>query len=438
MIMVFALTFFTAAPSPAQEGGLPLVESVTAALGYSPRLQVLQRNEQAIGYEKDRAFGGYLPQVDVSFGYGAEAHSDTYTRGQGIEHNFYDRTEAAIRLSQLLYDGKETRSQVGIEQAKLESASYRTLDNAEAIALDAIVAHMEVHRQRQLLVLAEKNVADHQDILEKLRERQRAGAGSIADIEQTQARLSRAHASLAQVEGDLRSAEANYLRIVGKAPGDLAFQPVSGELIPDDLEIAVESVSNNNPKVLAYNAGITEAEQRIELSKSLFFPKFYAELSASHEDQVESSETYEDNYQAMVRMRWNIFNGGSDVADLRASTARRYQAVSSRNDQMDTVIEETRATWAELGTARRQITSFTDAVEFNQKTLDSYLKQFNVGQRTLLDVLDARNELFQSSGLLVTARANEVVAAERLLALKGGLIQSLGIDKSAYTADHSR
>ena len=76
--------------------------------------------------------------------------------------------------------------------------------------------------------------------------------------------------------------------------------------------------------------------------------------------------------------------------------------------------------------------SFGDAVNYNQKTLESYIKQFNVGQRTLLDVLDARNELFQSSGLLVTAQTNEVIAIERLLALSGQLNDSLQIDEMVY------
>jgi adhesin transport system outer membrane protein len=96
------------------------------------------------------------------------------------------------------------------------------------------------------------------------------------------------------------------------------------------------------------------------------------------------------------------------------------------------VIEETRATWAELESARKQVVSFGDALNYNQKTLDSYVKQFNVGQRTLLDVLDAHNEKFQSAGLMVTARTNEVIAAERLLALTGKLNDSLQVDASLY------
>ena len=113
--------------------------------------------------------------------------------------------------------------------------------------------------------------------------------------------------------------------------------------------------------------------------------------------------------------------------------ARKMQATANRDDQQDQVIEETRITWAELESAQQQVVAIGDAVLYNQKTLDSYRKQFNVGQRTLLDVLDAHNELFQSSGLLVTAKTNEVIASERLMALAGKLNASLQIDPNLYS-----
>ncbi|MBW2520428.1 MAG: TolC family outer membrane protein [Deltaproteobacteria bacterium] len=430
-----AIIFFCFHSANAQDTKVMLSDTVITALEYSPQLDVLQNNESAITHERDRAYGGYYPAVDLTFGYGAEAHSDEFTRSEqsgDIDHNFYDRLEASIRLSQLIYDGKETKSLVGIEDAKLDSAGFRTFDNAEAIALDAIIAHFEVNRQRQLVALAEQNVQDHQNILGDLQERQEGGAGSIADVDQTQARLARAFASLAETEGGLRAAEANYMRIVGKLPGDLENYFVPKEFVPTSLESAIQATLQNNPKIKALGANVVEAEQRVELSRSSFLPKAYAELSSSYEDQVESSETYEQNNQAMLRLRWNLFNGGSDIADRKASSARKMQAIASRKDQMDVVVEETRATWAELDASRKQVVAFGDAVTYNQKTLDSYIKQFNVGQRTLLDVLDARNELFQSSGLLVTAQANEVIAIERLLALSGQLTKSLQIDEHIY------
>ncbi|PLX81265.1 MAG: channel protein TolC [Desulfuromonas sp.] len=430
--------FLVVPPTDAAEMKVTVTDTVSSALQYSPRLKVLQNNQTAIMHERNRAKGGYFPRLDLNAGYGFEAHNDEKTRAENIEDHFYDRLEAGLTLSQLLFDGSETGSRVGVETAKLDSANFRVYDNAEAIALDAIIAHMEVYRQKELVSLAQKNVADHKEILDMLKERQEGGAGSIADVDQTRARLARATASLVETQSALASAKANYTRLVGKQAGDVAFHTVPAEMIPKTADEAVEATRMGNPKVLALTANIEESKARVGLSKSNYMPKFFAELSSTYYDQVESSETYEHNNQAMIRMRWNLLNGGSDVADRKAATSRNLQAVAARDDQLDQVIEETRSTWAELESARAQVVAFGDSVGFNKKTLDSYMKQFNVGQRTLLDVLDARNELFQSSGLLVTARTNEVIAAERLLTLAGKINSSLGIGQELYAAQNKK
>jgi adhesin transport system outer membrane protein len=433
-LILLALPLAGGQQALAEEATVSIDDSVAAALAYNPRLKMLQDNHEAIGFELERAKGGYFPRVDLAVGYGAESHSDEYTRDRDIEHNFYDRSEASIRLSQLLYDGQETTSRVGVEDAKLDSAKLRVLDNAESISLDAIIAHMEVYRQRVLYGLAEKNMRDHEEILGMLNERQKAGAGSIADVTQTQGRLARAKASLAETRSGVASAEANYQRVVGKLAGNVEYFTVPANLMPKNLDEVVQAVQANNPKVKALEFNIKEAESRVSLSDANFLPKVNVELSSSYEDQVESSETYELNNQAMLRMRWNLFNGGSDVADRKAAIARKLQSVNSKDDQLVQVIEEATATWAKLQAYREQVVDFGDATNYNQKTLDSYMKQFTVGQRTLLDVLDARNELFQSSGLLVTAKVNEVIAHERLLALSGNLNQSLQMDEQLYMA----
>ena len=259
------------------------------------------------------------------------------------------------------------------------------------------------------------------------------GSQGASTVDQTHARLARAQASLAETQAGLKASEASYQRIVGKFAGDVEFFNVPAGVVPKTLDEAMAQTVENNPKVLALGANVDEADRRVELSKSNFLPKVHAELSSNYEDQIESSETYEHNNQAMVRVRWNIFSGHSDVADRKAAMARKMQAAANRDDQQDQVVEETQATWAELESARQQVVFFGDALNYNQKTLDSYRKQFNVGQRTLLDVLDARNEMFQSSGLMVTAKTNEVIATERLLALTGKLNASLEIDEQLYT-----
>lgn len=418
--------------SPAIAVETTLQESVSGALKTNPRLDILQHNQRAIEHEVNQVRSGYYPRLDMTLGYGTEAHDDEITRARGDDHTFQQRGEAALILSQLLYDGGETYRRVAAEQRKLDSAEKRVLDNAEAIALDAVIAHMQVYRQQELLKLAEQNAQDHEEIIKMLQELQEGGAGNRADVVQAQGRLARSRVSVAETKSGLRQAEANYIRVVGQPYDSVAFYRMVNTIAPETLDEALALTRCGNPKVLALLANMNEANQRIGIVKTKFYPKTYLELRTSYEEEVESSQTYENNHQAMIRMRWNLLNGGADSYERKAATSRHAQATSAHANQLVDVLEETRNTWAKYIAAQESKAAYTDAVDYNQKTLDSYLQQFKVSQRTLLDVLDARNELFQSSGQLVTTRVNEVIAASRLRALAGQLNETLSIDPMLY------
>lgn len=401
--------------------------SIEKALKYNPRLKVLQNNRDALKHELRQAFGGYLPRVDLAAGYGSEQHSDAATRAGNdpADDDREPRGEASLTLDQLIYDGGLVSGRVAAQKAKLESAEQRVFDNAEAISLDAVIAHLDVYRQRKLVELAEDNIKVHREILRAMETRQRAGAGSIADVTQTLGRLARAKASLASEKAGLGAVVANYERVVGEKPGPVAFTDAPGSAPETQME-AVALVRQGNPKVLARDADIDEAEARYKQAKSPDLPKLNLELSSNYEDQVEGDSSWQNTNAAMLRMRWNLFKGGSDAAGKRSARFRVRQAVANRNDQLVDVVEEAQATWAQYLAAKEQSAAYKDAVKYTKQTLNSYLKQFNVAQRTLLDVLDAENELFQSSGLWVTAQVNETIGACRLLALAGRLQEARG------------
>ena len=424
MVCFFAVTSQAALTS--------LHQTVEQALNYSPRLQVLKYNRDAVQHELQQSRGEYLPSVNLILGYGSDQHSDRATRSGNADPDDGDwdvRGEASLNLTQRLYDGGEVKNRVAIRRALLSSADYRVFDNAQAIALDALIAHLNVYRQRELVALSEKNTAIHRDILGSLELLRQAGAGSIADVTQVQGRLARAESSLYSTRADLAGAEANYLRIVGTDPQQVGFAGVP-DSSPTTLIQALAETEKGNPKVLALGADVEETEARESLAKAAYTPKLNLELSSSYRDQVEGNPSWQQSNEAMLRMRWNLFNGGQDMYGIHAAASRKLQSRSNRTEQLVTVLEETAATWAQFQSSRQQGQAYRDAVTYNEQTLNSYLKQFNVAQRSLLDVLDAENEYFQTAGQLLTATVNETIAAYRLLALAG----RLQVAESAGTA----
>ena len=406
--------------------------SVVSTLENNPRIAEIKANRDAVRKDLEQTQGRYYPSVDLDLGYGTDNHSDTLTRETGRDDDWDGRTEASITVVQPLYLGGEIDNSVWVQVAKLESAEHRVLDNAEAVALDAVIAHLEVWRQRSLRALSEQNVATHQEIVAHIVERQRAGADSTADVYQANGRLTLTRTSLLEVKTDLQSAVARYLQVVGRLPGELKLPNAFREQLPLGPTDALERATTCNPKLAAFAADIKAAEHEIAIRQSNMLPKVNLELSSTYRDQVESSRTYEHNNAAMVRARWNLFRGGSDTAARESAEARQRQTRLARNDEYNRIREQITDTWNRYEISAEQIQTYEDAVSYNRQTREAYQEQFIVGQRSLLDLLDAENELFRSASQLVTARVNEIIASYRLIALTGCLIQSLNIDPGKY------
>ena len=417
------LFIILSAPTTVIAGATTLYQSVEKALSTNPQLKALAQNSQASQHDLKQSRGGYLPSVDLSLGYGLEQHSDDVTRESGADPSDSDwdpRGDADLKLTQLIYDGGETGSQVSIQKALLDSANYQLQAGTQAIALEAVTAHLNVFLQRELVALAEKNVKVHRDIYQSLAEREKAGAGSISDVTQVQARLARAESTLYLSKAELSQAMANYSRVVGSRPGELAGAGVP-ETLPQTLEEAQQQMEQNNPELLALDAEIVEADSRLTLARSNYMPKIDLELSSRYNDQLEGDSSWQNTNAALLLLRWNLFRGGQDKEGVNSALSRKYQSRSNRSAKLVELTEATSTVWANYLALQRQKVAFRDAVKYSRKTFDAYLKQFSVSRRSLLDVLIVENDGFQSAVQLATVRTNETIAAYRILALMGAL-----------------
>ena len=416
-------------PLAISANAMSLQEAVEQAIATNPDIGVVASNREAVDQELRQARGLYLPQIDFAAGIGIENFNDSTSRANnngGTETT--NRRETSLTLQQRLFDGFEAGATVEREQARVESAANRVFENSAVLALDAIGAYLEVLRQRDLVKLAEENVAYHQQVLAAQRERLRGGGGSEADVNQTEARTARADNTLIETLNDLRDAEAIFTRIVGSFPGnDLTYPEFPGGSLPENLDDAVQLAVRNNNTTKIFEADVRTAEAEVELSEVPFYPAISLEAQSEYNDGTSALDTYEFNNQLMVRVRWNLFRGGIDRAArqealfrLTESKNRRYQSVLESQQEM-------RTSWFALEAARDSIEALETARDFNRSTLDAYEQQFEVAQRTLLDVLDAENELFVSEGQLVTAQTNEQLASYRVLGVGGVLLETLGV-----------
>ncbi len=425
------------AAQDAQDAPLPasVRDSVLATLDYHPTVKAFQEYRQSAVFDLKRARSGWLPRVDARGAWGLEHWSDPNTRGHASngysqdEWTWYDRSEASLVISQTIWDGLATLSRYRFSQARLDSAADRLYDNAEGLSLDAILTHIEIYRQRRLVALSELNVKNHRDILSAQEARKTAGASSLADVTQTQGRLARAEASLTESKLALAIAIDQYKMLTNKDASALQAPTPPDSPYPS-LEVALAQSQTNNSKVKASTSDVEAARQQKELDKSPFHPQIYLEAGPAYRWQVEGSDTYQWGTGVMLRAVWNLYDGHYDWYNVKGDKAKIRQAGQELLALKDSLAQSATDTWSQLLSAREQTKFFQQAVEYNTQTRDMYLEQFNIGQRSLLDVLDSENELYNSSMLLVTAQQNQIAAMYRLLALGGDLLATFGVDKT--------
>lgn len=421
---------FPALAATDTEKPLSLRDSVEYTLRNNPTIKAFQEYRQAAEHDLDRAKSGYYPRVDLTGGIGMEQWEDYVTRDDNYsqdKHKFYGRSDVSLVITQSIFDGWATTSRKQMSQAMLNSAEYRLLDNAEVLSLDAILAHVDIIRQLQLLSLAETNVRNHQNILGSQSERQEAGVANLSDVTQTQSRLARAEATLAETRLALQNAYDTYKNLTGLVPADLDV-PLAPEYSYPSLENALANSMVNNSKVRYSRADVDTAYAQKELDKAANYPSLYLQAGPSYSWQVGNADTDQWNTAVQLRTEWNLYNGFYDRNTLKGNKARIRQANRELQALRNSLAQETSNTWTTWQIAREQTILYANSVLYSTQTRDMYLEQFNVGQRSLLDVLDAENELFTSSMQLVTAQMNEIAAQYRLITLGGKLFGYFAID----------
>ena len=412
-----------------------LEETVSLALQTNPEVGVVQADREAIDQELRQARAQYLPSVDVRAAYGPEFSNSPATRNRdtrppgGDASTTLMRAESQLTLSQILFDGFATRSEVERQLARINSAAYRVQEAAEFIGLDAIEAHLDVLRNQELVELAEQNLAEHRRILGQVSQLERDGAIGIADVRQTEARVAAAQTALATANGNLRDAKAMYIRVVGIQPEDLDDPVPPRYALPESAEAAAADAAVSSPTVQIALADIGAAEAELTGSRSGYYPRVDLELGTSANNNLDGIRGGNVDAQALLVLRYNLFRGGGDIAREREAFARIGEARQQLLVARRAASEDARIGYNALITALERVEALRAAAVAQRATRDAYAQQFDLGQRSLLDLLDAENELFIARSNLVTAEYTATFAVYRVLAVTGDLLPTLDIDR---------
>ncbi|GFM54195.1 channel protein TolC [Pseudomonas cichorii] len=408
----------------AQAQAITLTEAIQNTLDHHPEIQTSKNERLSAGEELNIAKGGYLPTVDVVAAYGRQKTDSPSTRAlYGHDSQILNYTQSELRLRQLLFDGFNTPNEVGRTRAVVNSRAYYVQGTSQSLALRAIEVYLDVLKCRELLTLARNNLQAHLRINDQITLRSERGVGSAADRDQSLARRALAQNNFHTAQVELADAEASFASAVGRLPDELETPPsIKGE-IPLSLSDAQQSMLLNNPYLKSAQADVQAAEKQYESSKAPFYPRFDAELAVGANDNLQGEEGHDKEWRAAVVMNYNLFNGNRDKARLRSNAYKTGQALDIRNNALRMLNENMSLAWNAMDNARLQTPIARDYVTSTTRVRAAYQDQFGLGQRTLLDLLDSENELYNASRRYTEVRYTEELAMYRVLASEGELLR---------------
>jgi len=420
-----ALILMTGGQSSAET----LKQAVEQTLRTNPDIQVNIRESNARQEEVKQAKAGYLPSIDVTAGYGKERSNNSTTRTAGYNDRTLQRGEAAIEVTQNLYDGLATKHEIDRQRARVQSAGFSFMGSAEHTALRAIEVYLDVLKQKELLSQSRTNFSAHEHIQEQVKARSDAGVSRGSDLNQVDGRLALARTNVISDESNLNDAKTNYLRVVGSLPGsDLNTPSFPSGRLPSSLDEAITKAEANNPVLLSAKADVDAAAAQFHASKSAFRPRFDLELGKTWNNNLDGVEGTNEDTTAMLRMRFNLLNGGADLARKNQTVQLLEEAKEVKNSTQRQVVENIRLTWNGYKAINNQMGYLKSHYDSSMKTRDAYTKQFSIGKRTLLDLLDTENEMFEASRAYINAKYDSLYARYRIMAGMGMLNETLGVN----------
>lgn len=402
-------------------------DAALKALESNPDVQASWHEFKAAAFDVRVARAGYLPSVDLAASAG-ETSRDYDGRGT------YSTAQGQVTLTQMLFDGFRTSGEVKRMDGIRLVRYYELLNTVETTALDAVRAYEDVKRNRDLVELARNNYAKHREVYSQIEERVSTGVGRRVDLEQVAGRLALAESNLLTEASNLHDVTARYLRIVGQLPAEqLTASDLAAQQLPPSVREALLLAYQGNPGFHAAIKNISAAESAVKVERSGYYPK--AELRArgvtnrnqNGFDNRTDPDSWGDENAVELAITYNLYSGGANRAAVRRSLEQVNQAKDLRDQACVDLRQNTQIAYNDSQRIREQLISLQQHKLSSDKVRTAYAEQFNIGQRTLLDLLDAENEYFQASRALITAEGELEVAYARSLAAMGSLLPALGI-----------
>jgi adhesin transport system outer membrane protein len=400
-----------------------LEEELRDLVDNHPQLQAARKTSAAAKEGVKGALSGYFPKVSINGDVGPE-YVDTPSRRKDNKEAYYTgRDTAGFTVTQKLFDGFATQS--AVESARLTSnaASINVEQVRQTVMLEGATSYLNVLRQNNLIELAKNNEGNIQQQLNLEDERVKRGSGITVDVLQAKSRLQLAKERRVSFEGALADAQSRYTQVFNRAPEVGAMndpQPATG-LLPKTLEEAVAIALAENPAIATSDTQVQSAREKRRAARAGYFPTLSLEGKANYEDNKNTVTGIRRDWTLLLKANWDLFSGFSTQAAVAQAAFDYAGAKDGLDYSKRKVVEQTKIAWQALLTARERVELLENAVNIATEVWESRKKLREAGKETVINVLDAENEIYNARINYVNASYDARTAIYQLLTAMGRL-----------------
>jgi outer membrane protein len=398
--------------------------ALTRAYQSNPQLNAQRASVRATDENVPRALSGYRPKVAVTASAGGQYSNQlvtSSTTGQKVEEGPQGPHAVGLTATQTLFNGNQTANKTRAAESQVFGAREALRLLEQSVLLAAATVYMDYLRDAAILEVQRSNTRVLEQTLKQTRDRYSVGLVTPTDVAQSEAQLAAGQTQELAAEATLNTTRANFRRIIGNEPSQLAPGSPVDRFFPATLGDAVNIALVENPNVTSAMYGIDVSFLNVKISEGALFPTVSVQATVQKTWQQTITQISQFAASAIAQVTVPIYQGGAEYSLIRQSKETLAQQRLTLEQIRDQARADLVSAWGQLLASKSQVTSSQSQVDASEIALEGVRKEASVGQRTTLDILNQQQALVNARLALVTAQHDRVVASYTVLSSIGRL-----------------
>ncbi|MEA1914504.1 MAG: TolC family protein [Campylobacterota bacterium] len=418
LILIISLCFFS------NSYATSLKEEIAKLLETNPIVLERLSNYKQSTQDLKIANARNLPTLDLHSSIGYEAtDTNNFTFANRTSLAYY---ETSLVFMQNIFDGYATMHEIDYQKARILASSYNFVQKSNQLAFEMTYAYINLLKQKELLEVAKENVLINADILSKVQALYQSGLTKRSEMQKIESSLSLSKSNLVVQQNNLLDASFQYHKLLGNKPNlKLIKKPTLTTALPKSLQSALDYTLSKNPalQVVAYN--IKAAKSLYKQNDSSMYPKIDFKISQDLDKNVNGIQNDRNNFRAGLILSYNLYKGGVDEANTQKHISKINQEIYVKRDLKRQLTEDINLSWGANVMLYKQLKELYVYKDFSESTLSLYQEEYNLGRRSLLDLLSTQNDLINAKSQIIKTTYDFLFSKYRVLNAMGIMVPSI-------------